>query len=100
MLGELNAKLTMIGNNFSVVFYAANNHDKYNSISCLFQYKIWIAPIGKPITTEPHDHQHNYSIVLQDNIFDMLTNKWFSTSNCDWMEQSFFTQSDPIEVNE
>ena len=100
VLGGLNAKLTMIGSNFSVVFYAANDHDKYNSILYLFQYKIWTTPIGRPITTEPQDHQHNYSIVLQDNIYDMLTNKLFSISHCDWMEESFFTQSDPIKVNE
>jgi len=53
-----------------------------------------------PIAANQSQHQqYNYSIVLQDNIGDIVTNKLFSTSHCDWTEESIFTQSDPFEVN-
>jgi len=89
-------KLDIISNNFSTVFYANNNHDKF-SFLCLFQYQHWSIP--KVNNSQPQHQQHNYSIVLQDNIGDALSNKRFSTSNCDWIEQSFFMHSDPFQVN-
>jgi len=98
VLGGLNSKLAIIANNFSVVFYANNYHDR-NSVLCLFQYEMRNISTGIIITSEPQHHQHNYSIVLQDNIGDVVTNKRFSMSHCDWMEESFFAESDPFEVN-
>ena len=98
LLGEQNVKLDIIANNFSVVFYAANFDDK-NSFLCLFQYEMWAMLPERIITSSPHNHKHNYSILLQDNIGDLVYNKRFSTSHCDWMEESYFMQSDPFEVN-
>ena len=95
---EEQTKLDIIANNFSVVFYAANDRDKYG-ILCLFQY-------GKPLMprstiSQPQRPLQNDSIivVLKDNIGDVVSNKRFTTSHCDWMEGSIFTQSDPFEVN-
>ena len=89
-------KLDIIANNFSIVFYAANDHDKFSFV-CLFQYEQWLVP-GFGISP-PQDQQHNYSIVLQDNIGDVVSNKRFSTSHCSWKEDSIFVQSDAFEVN-
>ena len=100
VLSGPNAKLFLIANNFSVVFHAANYHDKY-SILCLFQYQMSGIPTGDIKITESKDHHHNYmySVVLQDNIGYAVASKRLSMSHCDWMEGSFFVQSDPFEVN-
>ena len=90
------SKLDIIANNFSMVFYANNNHDKF-SFLCLFQYEHWWIPELR--NNQPQDHQHDYSIVLQDNSADALSNKRFSTTNCDWMEESVFMHLDPFQVN-
>ena len=78
------------------MFYAANDHDKF-SFLCIFQYEQWLVP-GVRIP-QPQNQQLNYSIVLQDNIGTVLSNKRFSTSHCDWMDESIFAQTDPLEVN-
>jgi len=90
------AKLVIMENDFSVVFYVANDHDKY-SFLCLFQYEQWLVPGAK--ISQPQDKQLNYSIVFQHNVGKVLSNKRFVASNCDWLEESIFSQSDPYEVN-
>ena len=90
------SKLDIIANNFSMVFYANNNRDKF-SFLCLFQYEHWWIPGVK--NSQPQDHQHEYSIVLQDNSINALSNKRFSTTNCDWMEESVFMHFDPFQIN-
>ncbi|XP_065893254.1 uncharacterized protein [Dysidea avara] len=87
------SRLEIIANNFSVVFYAGYGHDRYN-IMCLFQYE-------KSIQRAKHNQiqHHNYSILLKENHGDLVSNKRFPFSHCEWTEKSFYRQSDPFEVN-
>jgi len=73
------------------VFYVANDL----SSKFLFQYSQENATIQ-----QQNQIQNNFiSIVLKDNIGDVVTNKRYSTSHCEWTGQPMFPQLDPLEVN-
>ena len=89
-------KLNITANRCSVLFF--NNHVT-NGIVCLFQYyKDQPGIMG----TNYEPSFQNYSIVLQDNIGDTVSNRRYTTSHCDWIihPSIIFAQLDPFVVNQ
>ena len=64
-------------------------YDEYR-VMCLFQYE---SSTVRVMFYEPQIQHYNYSIILKDNHSDLLSNKRYSTSHCDWTGLSVFLQS-------
>ena len=62
---------------------------------CLFQYKKL-----ETINSLPQRKENiSINILLYDNIGDLVTNKRYPTSHCEWVGEPLFPLSDPFEVN-
>ena len=85
------AKLDIIANNFSVVFYVDNEFDSL----CLFQYEVEGLTASQP----QYLLKNSMAVMLQGNIGDKVTNKRYPMSHCEWIGQPMFPQLDPFEVN-
>ena len=95
-------KLDIVSNNFSVIIYTENEPDKYklNSVICLFQY-LKEQPIfmHDSYRLPLQNDYSNYSIVLKENNVELVSNRRFATTHCDWFRNSAFIQFDPYELN-
>ena len=89
-------KLNITANRCSVLFFNTYSRD---DVMCLFQYYKEQPGI---MSTNYEPSFQNYSIVLQNNIGDTVSNRRYTTSHCDWIRPPFviFKQLDPFEVNQ
>ena len=84
-----NTMLNITANNFSVVFCTEDMFmtTKVDTL-CTFQY------ITKQASTDDQPalrvQHYNYSILLQDNIGKLVSNRRYAFSHCDWMSGSVF----------
>ena len=94
-------KLDIIANNFSVMFYAENEPEKYqiNELLCLFQYDLVESNVMENNHSEIQPIDKYYSIILQDNNAKVVSNRRYAISHCDWIDNLFFIDSDPLEIN-
>ena len=94
-------KLDIIANNVSVIFYKDIELEGcLNNMKCLFQYSSMKSMKLVLSNDLKNVYNYSYSIVLQKNNGDVMSNKRFATSHCDWIDNSVFMQSDPYEVNQ
>jgi len=85
--------LNILANVFSVFFFTLHNiknsfHE--TDLYCLFQY-IETNQTYPLTSREQLPMQHKkYSIIVQDNIGDVIFNKILATSHCDWTDVSVY----------
>ena len=99
VLMENGAKLNIIANTFKVFFFTADNHGSSFhdiSINCLIQY----AEETYQLTRDEQFFHTKYKIIVKYNKGNLMFNRKFATSHCDWTAMAAFMYSDPHTVNQ
>ena len=93
-------QLVIAENSFLVIFYTHAGVYKSFSNFCLFQYVKKHTGSSISNTSAQQINYSDYSIVIQRNSGEAVSNRRFTTSHCDWGSDTMFARSDPQEINQ
>ena len=93
---ETNTIINFTSNKFKVGILFPKNKDALLYLVCAFQY---VNSMNNHIIVNETYKSSNFSVLFKNNSGNMLFFKRYSTSHCDWIEQSVFLRSDPQEIN-